>query len=154
MIMFQGRIKDILTYLVKRMLFQSDKTLTEEVIVEELLEKGFDMEEIEEALEMLSEIDTIEAHFSDLPASDSSIRVLSDYERHRLSLEAQGAIAMLAHFRVLSAQQVDELIDDVMSLPYPEISREDIIEKAVSMISKEEGVLPAIYLLKFLKGGD
>jgi len=152
--MFQGRIKDILTYLVKRMLFQSDKTLTEEVIVEELLEKGFDMEEIEEALEMLSEIDTIEAHFSDLPASDSSIRVLSDYERHRLSLEAQGAIAMLAHFRVLSAQQVDELIDDVMSLPYPEISREDIIEKAVSMISKEEGVLPAIYLLKFLKGGD
>jgi len=78
MIMFQGRIKDILTYLVKRMLFQSDKTLTEEVIVEELLEKGFDMEEIEEALEMLSEIDTIEAHFSDLPASDSSIRVLSD----------------------------------------------------------------------------
>ncbi|MCD6508408.1 DUF494 family protein [Candidatus Poribacteria bacterium] len=152
--MFQGRIKDILTYLVKRMLFQSDKTLTEEVIVEELLEKGFDMEEIEEALEMLSEIDTIEAHFSDLPASDSSIRVLSDYERHRLSLEAQGAIAMLAHFRVLSAQQVDELIDDVMSLPYPEISREDIIEKAASMISKEEGVLPAIYLLKFLKGGD
>jgi uncharacterized protein Smg (DUF494 family) len=152
--MFQGRIKDILTYLVKRMLFQADKTLTEDVIVEELLEKGFDIEEIEEALEMLSEIDTIEAHFSDLPASDGSIRVFDEYERHRLSLEAQGIIATLSHFGILSAQQVDELIDETMSLPSPEISREEIIEHAVSMISREEGILPAVYLLKFLRGGD
>lgn len=148
--MLQERIKDILTYLVKKMLFHPDKLITEDTIVEELLEKGFDIEEIEEALDMLSEIETIEAHFSDLPASSESIRVLDDYERHRLDLEAQGVIATIAYYSIMTPQQLDELIDRAMSLSARSIGKDEIIGQAVAMISEEQGILSASYLLSFL----
>ena len=152
--MTQGRIRDILTYLVKRMLHRTDKTLTEDVIIEELLQKGFNMEEIEEALEILSEIGSIEAHVSESPPSSDSLRVLDDYERHRFSLEAQGLLITLSYFKLLSPQQIDELIDRSMSLKAAEITKEELINQVVMMISEEEGIAPTVYLLRFLMGED
>lgn len=151
--MTEGRIRDILTYLVKKVLGQADKTLTEDVIIEELLRKGFDVEEIEEALEILSEIGSIEAHISESPPSPGSFRVLDEHERYRLSLDAQGVLLTLSYFGILPPRRIDELIDRVMSLNKAEITREDVIDQAVSILM-EEGISPTSYLLKFLSGKE
>lgn len=136
----QERIYEILTFLLKKILSNEKQPVNEKLVTQDLVDKGFEIEEIKEAFRILEN-----AQHSDMKEDNHfrSFRVFNDYEKFRLSLDAQGALILLEQFGIFTPYQLEEIIDEVMSLDVPEITQREVAFIAMEIIAESGGGIAA-----------
>ncbi len=109
-----------------------------------LLEKGYTEKDIEEAVEWISEfIDRTDAKAGDkqnLLTNKSALRMLNGFEKKMFSSEAHGFLLQIQKLGLVSASQIEQIIDRCMMIGMEGISLEEV--KAVTvqfLIGKETG---------------
>ncbi len=104
---------EIISLLIKKMLNEDDIIIEEEVI-EELLDLGYDIQDIDEAFELIySGTDIIEAenfHVCDLKEKSFYNRIFTLSEKLYLPIEIQGLLLKLLSSNLLSFKECEEVI--------------------------------------------
>ena len=109
-----GRVMEILNFLIKLILKDESPAQNEAGIIQELLEKGYTPTEIETAFGLIFSASE-ETEEDDKPSlgrvhSYRPYRVLNYEERLKLSLEAQGFLTSLVEAGLLERGELEELL--------------------------------------------
>lgn len=151
----QERIYEVLTFLLKRIL-KGKQSIDQKLVTQDLIDKGFEIDEIREAFEILE--GTKQLNINNESNIFSSFRVLSDYEKFNFSPDAQGALIILEQFGVFSIYQLEEVIDRAMSFDLPEVTKREVTFAAMEVIAESNGITAAKDIWKFferdIEGGD
>jgi len=137
----QERIYEILTFLLKKFFSKEKQMLDQNLITQDLVEKGFEIDEIQEAFKILESTKPLEVKENEFPCK--SFRMFSDYEQFRLSLDAQGALILLEQMGIVNQYQLEDIIDRVLSIDLPEITRREIALIAIEVVAESSGVIVA-----------
>jgi len=137
----QERIYEILTFLLKKILSKEKQEINQKLITQDLVDKGFKIDEIQEAFKILTNTKHLYMKEENLP--HKSFRVFNDYEEFRLSLDAQGALILLEQFGIVTPYQLEEIIDRVLSINLPEITKREVAYVAMEVIAESAGLTVA-----------
>lgn len=137
----QERIYEILTFLLKRILSKENQTMNHKLITHDLLDKGFEIGEIQEAFEILASTKHLDIEEENLPCE--SFRMFNDYEKFRFSIDAQGALILLEQFGIVTPYQLEEIIDTALSINLPEITKREVAFVAMQVIAESAGIIVA-----------
>ena len=91
----------------------------------ELLRAGFEEPNVDRAFEWLDELNESD-HPSTRPQNSNAMRVFSDSESVRLGVDAVGYLMHLQHIGILSAAQLEVVLDRLMALGDADIDMEQI----------------------------
>jgi Smg protein len=119
-------VLDVLMYLFEAFAdADTDPEPDRNVLRGELLRAGFEEPNVDRAFEWLDELNE-----NDLPATGSpyanAVRVFSDSESMRLGVDAVGYLMHLQHLEILSAAQLEIVLDRLMALGEADIDMEQI----------------------------
>jgi uncharacterized protein Smg (DUF494 family) len=124
--MMNERIKEIIDYIMDL----DPGELRESAIVQEELEGlGYNRFEIRQAFRMLDVGAAASDQFPD-PAARSASRVLGEFEKHGLSVAAQGYLINLRRLGVVSEMQLSMMIDYAAFEFAPPVSLDEVKELA------------------------
>jgi uncharacterized protein Smg (DUF494 family) len=130
--MINDRIKEIIEYMMKLdpgELYESGR------VQEELEDLGYNRFEIRQALRMLD----VAATASDHPAESSGrpgSRVLGEFEKHALSVAAQGYLIGLHRLGFVSEMQLSLIIENAAFEFTPPVSLDEVKELAARYIAE------------------
>lgn len=147
----QERIYEILTFLLKKILNSARQPIDQKLVTQDLVDKGFEIDEIQKALRILESTSQLDIREDDIP---KSIRVLNDYEKFRFSLDAQGALIILEQFGIFTPYQLEEVIDRALSLNVPEISKREVAFVAMEVIAESNGIIAAKDIWDFFEDSE
>lgn len=147
----QERIRHILTYLVRRMLYSSEEVLDQDVLMDDLMEQGYDEEEIEQALELLASMQNIEVQVRQKARHPRSYRLLAEDERARFDRRSQGLIIELQHFGIVDPEQLEEIIEKSLALNTRRITHHDVLLITTGVVAETSGPLNATHVWHFLQ---
>ena len=109
-----NKIIEIVSFLIQRMLNDEEILLEEEEIIQELLELGYNIQDIDEAFELIyNGTDIIEAEniqFEDLERIPYYNRIFTMAEKLYLPLRIQGLILRLMFSNLLTSKENEEII--------------------------------------------
>ncbi|MDH3589307.1 MAG: DUF494 domain-containing protein [Gammaproteobacteria bacterium] len=91
----------------------------------ELLRAGFEEPNVERAFKWLDELNENDSPHTRTPTADA-LRVFSDSESSRLGVDAVGYLMHLQHIGILSAPQLEVVLDRLMALGDTDIDMEQI----------------------------
>ncbi|MFP4660990.1 MAG: DUF494 family protein [Halanaerobiales bacterium] len=107
-------IIEIVSFLIQRMLNDEDILLEEEEIIEELLGLGYNIQDIDQAFELIyNGTDIIEAEniqFDDLEKIPYYNRIFTTAEKLYLPLDIQGLIIKIMFSKLLTTRENEEII--------------------------------------------
>ncbi|QTL98436.1 DUF494 family protein [Iocasia frigidifontis] len=116
-------VMEIIGLLIRMMLKDENHFIKEEEIIQNLLEEGYDIQDIDEAFELIyhgTEIIDEEKNKLDESNRDSFYnRVFSQSERMYLSFELQGLIKRMLFLNLLTPGESEEIIIRVIQDSYP-----------------------------------
>lgn len=116
-------VMEIIGLLIRMMLRDENHFKKEEEIIQNLLEEGYDIQDIDEAFELIYHgTEIINEEKSKLDESNENSfynRVFSQSERMYLSLELQGLIKKMLFLNVLTPGESEEIILRVIQDSYP-----------------------------------
>src|SRR5512139_495703 len=124
--MMKENVLDVLMYLFENYMDDGPEfSPDQESLTVELTQAGFPRSEVNKAFEWLEGLSTLRDR-SDLPTGgrSQSLRVFSDSEQQKISLEARGFILFLERSGVLDSHTRELVIDRVMALDTDEIDGE------------------------------
>ncbi|PNU21357.1 hypothetical protein C2E25_02035 [Geothermobacter hydrogeniphilus] len=113
--------------LIAQYVMEEPELFNERDIVEQLLEEGFEAEEIDAAfswMERLSFVD--ERRPGDLGLSEPTYRVFTGEETQQISCEARGFLVRLRALGILNDDLQEEIIDKAVQLSEDEVSLKEI----------------------------
>ena len=112
--MINDQVIQIIGLLIQRMLNNEEITLEEEVIIQELLEMGYDIHAIDQAFELIyNSTEIIEAeniNGTSFERVSSYNRVFTVIERLYLPLDLQGLLRKLMQLNLLTPQEHEAII--------------------------------------------
>src|SRR6516164_7456010 len=117
--MATGSVLDILIYVFDRyMLVETPAVPRREHLARDLERAGFAPAKVERALDWVADLAFREERPlpTEAGARANSVRVFSDGELMRLSTECRGLLLSLARARVLTAQQLEIVIERMLAL--------------------------------------
>jgi Smg protein len=111
---------DVIMYLFESYM-QIDQTvdISAHQLTDQLLEEGFQKNDINKALAWLDNLSSLQQQNSQnnaLPAKETSQRIYSDIEQQRLNSDCRGYIAYLEQAKILNTYTREVVIDCAMSL--------------------------------------
>ena len=123
------RIQNIVNFIVKEIMKEKDISQAEKDIVEGLLERGYNFEEIDNAFcWIFSKLKTS----SEQKINRKPLRILSNQENYKLTENARSLLLQLYHYNYLSYEQ----FESVLSLIMVDVSDEVDIELLTRLISE------------------
>ncbi len=126
--MMKENVLDVLMYLFENYMDDGPEfSPDQESLTVELTQAGFPRSEVNKAFEWLEGLSTLRDR-SDTPTGGrrQSLRVFSDSEQQKISLEARGFILFLERTGVLDSHTRELVIDRVMALDTDEIDGEQL----------------------------
>jgi len=114
--------------IIAQYVFEKRDLMSEGNIIQELLDTGFDLEEINAAfhwIENLS-VDNVQPGDGESETREGATRVFTPEERRALSLEAQGLLMKMRNMGMLSCDEMEEIIGQVMSVEEDGISFQEL----------------------------
>lgn len=122
-------VLDVLMYLLDRYADDDVPEQDREVLSEELSEAGFDSLEVDNAFAWLASLGEPEQEGDDAPecrpwSVSGSMRVFSEPECRRLTVEARGFVTLLERSAVVDTASIERVIDRAMALDTDEIDAE------------------------------
>jgi len=128
------RVLTIVSLIAQYILEEKDLTSSEHEIVEQLLEYGFEAEEIDAAFSWMEDR-SLPADTSTPPAMAlAAQRIFSAQEKRALSLEARGFLIRLRNLGLLDTGTEEEIIQSALELVEDEVSLEEIRHLAALLI--------------------
>jgi len=125
------RLKEILDYLMD---LEPGDLRDASLVQEELEDMGYTRFEIRQAFRML-DFGADAADRSPAPESRGGSRVLSDYEKHTLSVPAQGYLLRCRRLGWISEMQLCAIIDNAAFECVPPVSLEEVRELASRFVT-------------------
>jgi uncharacterized protein Smg (DUF494 family) len=125
------RIKEIIEYIMD---LEPGELKEPELVQDELEELGYSRFEIRQAFRMLD----FGSDVADRPPTNGSrpgSRVLSEFEKHMLSIPAQGYLLNLYRLGWISELQLSSIIDNAAFECYPPVSLDEVRELAYRFVS-------------------
>ena len=114
--------------IIAQYVFEKRDLLSDANIIQELLDTGFDLEEINAAfhwIENLS-VDNVKHNDEESETREGSTRVFTPEEKRTLSVEAQGLLMKMRAMGMLSCDEMEEIIGQVMSVEEDSISFQEL----------------------------
>ena len=114
----RNRILEIVVFLMDFMREHSEQQAAPDDISLELKDMGYSEQEIDTAYNwFLEQFNTsIEEYYADFPENGSSIRILTNEERHQLSAEAYGFLLKLLNNQIIDPEQFESILERVVLL--------------------------------------
>jgi uncharacterized protein Smg (DUF494 family) len=142
------RVIEIVSYIMKQVLFQGDNICSERDLVDALVQQGFCPEEIEQAFKLLyslpntlkSEIEEL-AELSDLK---DGYRIFSPTEQKKLSVTCQGEILRLFNCSLLTLNELEKVLAEALLMDTNEVGLKDLEQILYKVIADEERLLMII----------
>ena len=120
---------DILIYLFEHYLVEQTEEfvqLDNQKLTGELLEVGFEKQEIDQAFSWLDELIAGSDKSLDSFSPVATLRIFSKQEKARIPLEAQSLIMRLEQAGILELSTRELVIDRLMALDYQAVDMEDV----------------------------
>lgn len=98
-------------------------------IIEMLIKKGHSLNDINDAFELISilpEIITPGEAFKMQARQEKVKRALTQIEKHKLSMEAQGFLLRAINSSLITDDEIEEILSEVVEATVPEISVSDL----------------------------
>ena len=140
--MATGSVLDILIYVFDRyMLVEAPTVPRREQLARDLERAGFAPAKVERALDWVADLAFREERPlpTEAGARANSVRVFSDGELMRLSTECRGLLLSLARARVLTAQQLEIVIERMLALDADEPDTEQLKWVVLMVLSSQPG---------------
>ena len=119
-------VLDVLTYMFESYFEEADAMFNREVLLEELVEVGFEHSDVEKAFNWLADLPTSNEDIQLSSPGHASMRLFNPWEVKKLDLECQGYLLNLEQIGVLTAASRELIIDRVMALEADEINIEQL----------------------------
>jgi uncharacterized protein Smg (DUF494 family) len=132
------RIKEIIEYIMD---LEAGELKSPEVVQDELESLGYSRFEIRQAFRML-DFGSMSTDHAPAPDSRVGSRVLSDFEKHMLSIPAQGYLLNLYRLGWISEPQLSSIIDNAAFECCPPVSLDEVKELAYRFVSDLPEDLP------------
>jgi Smg protein len=140
--MTTGSVLDILIYVFDRyMLVEAPAVPRREHLARDLERAGFAPAKVERALDWLTDLAFGQERESEAAdsAQERGVRVFSDGELMRLSTECRGLLLTLERARVLTAQQLETVIERMLALDADEPDTEQLKWVVLMVLSSQPG---------------
>ena len=145
--MATGSVLDILIYVFDRyMLVETPAVPRREHLARDLERAGFAPAKVERALDWVADLAFREERPlpTEAGARANSVRVFSDGELMRLSTECRGLLLSLARARVLTAQQLEIVIERMLALDADDPDTEQLRWVVLMVLSSQPGYESAV----------
>jgi Smg protein len=138
--MMTGSVLDILIYVFDRyMLEETPEVPQREHLARDLQHAGFAPDNVERALDWLTDLAFGQERPPPASEDASGVRVFTDSERARLSPECQGLLLRLERARVLTPPQREIVIERMLALDADEPDTEQLKWVVLMVLSSQPG---------------
>ena len=120
-------VLDVLTYMFESYFYEeADTMFNRDTLLEELVEVGFEHQNVEKAFDWLADLPNSYEEFKLTSPERSSIRLYDQRESKKIDLNCQGYLFSLEQMGILNSASRELVIDRVMALETDEISIEQL----------------------------
>lgn len=120
-------VLDVLTYMFESYFYEeADTMFNRDTLLEELVEVGFEHQNVEKAFDWLADLPNSYEEFKLTSPEQSSIRLYDQRENKKIDLNCQGYLFSLEQMGILNSASRELVIDRVMALETDEISIEQL----------------------------
>ncbi|HKL12019.1 MAG TPA: DUF494 family protein [Halanaerobiales bacterium] len=114
------KIFDILSYLIEELLNSGDDVVDQEDLISELVDKGYEIEDIDEAFQLIFEKPEIIEHNDIEGISEDNFlnRVFTIQEKMYLPKEHRGLIKRLLLMNVMTIKETEEVVNKIIQNVY------------------------------------
>jgi Smg protein len=138
--MMTGSVLDILIYVFDRYMLNETPDVPErENLARDLEQIGFAPDNVERALDWLTDLAFGHEQSQPAPATQHGVRVFTDSELARLSTECRGLLLTLENARVLTPQQREIVIERMLALDADEPDTEQLKWVVLMVLSSQPG---------------
>jgi uncharacterized protein Smg (DUF494 family) len=142
------RVIEIVSYIMKQVLFQGDNICSERDLVEALVQLGFNPEEIEQAFKLLYSLpNTLKSNIeelSELSDLEEGHRIFSPTEQKKLSITCQGEILRLVNSSLLTINELEKVLTEALQMETNEVGLKELEQILYKVIVDEERLLMII----------
>lgn len=119
-IYMREKIFDILSYLIEELLNSGDEVVDQEDLINELREKGYELEDIDEAFQLIFEKPEIIEHSDIEGISEERFlnRVFTLQEKMYLPKEHRGLIKRLLMMNIITIKETEEVVNKIIQNVY------------------------------------
>ncbi|MFO7814854.1 MAG: DUF494 family protein [Halanaerobiales bacterium] len=116
----RDKIYDILNYLIEELLNSGDEVVDQEDLINDLVDMGYEMEDIDEAFQLIFEKpEMIEGRDLESVSEDKFLnRVFTVQEKMYLPKEHRGLIKKLLLMNVLTIKETEEVVNKIIQNVY------------------------------------
>lgn len=118
-----GKVGEIIAHLIRQFLHDEFPVSDEETMVQSLVRKGYSLEDIDAAFELIF---LAPEQFAARRPLECSFRVFSDLERAKLSVEARGLLLFLCEAGMLRAWELEAVLLEAAQMEAPEVGLKDV----------------------------
>ena len=115
-------VLDVLTYMFESYFEETDAMFNRDMLVEELIEVGFEHSEVEKAFNWLADLPTSHEDLSLISPKQTTTRIYSPVEAKKLDSNCQGYLLELEQMQILTPASRELVIDRLMALEADEIT--------------------------------
>jgi Smg protein len=138
--MMTGSVLDILIYVFDRYMLNETPDVPErENLARDLEHAGFAPDNVERALDWLTDLAFGHGQAQPAPVTHNGVRVFTDSELARLSTECRGLLLTLDNARVLTPQQREIVIERMLALDADEPDTEQLKWVVLMVLSSQPG---------------
>jgi uncharacterized protein Smg (DUF494 family) len=142
------RVIEIVSYIMKQVLFQGDNICSVRDLVDALVQQGFNPEEIEQAFKLLyslpNALKTNVEELSQLSDIKEGHRIFSPTEQKKLSVTCQGEILRLFNCSLLSLSELEKVLAEALQMETTEVGLKELEQILYKVIGDEERLLMII----------
>ncbi|HEX3044662.1 MAG TPA: DUF494 family protein [Bacillota bacterium] len=139
------RVIEIVNFVMKQIFFNGDKGLSEQDLIESLVELGYSLQEIEIAFKILyslpssikSKVEAI-GEFMDVK---EGVRVFSQEERKKLSVSCRAEILRLRNCSLITLAELEEILGSAVQNEFGEVGLKELESILHKVIMDEERLL-------------
>lgn len=119
-------VLDVLTYMFESYFEETDAIFNRDMLVEELVEVGFEHSEVEKAFNWLADLPTSHEDLSLSSPTLATTRIYSSTENKKLDIHCQGYLLELEQMQILTPASRELVIDRLMALEADEITLDQL----------------------------
>jgi uncharacterized protein Smg (DUF494 family) len=142
------RVIEIVSYIMKQVLFQGENICSERDLVDALVQQGFHSEEIDQAFKLLYSLpNALKAdieELAELSDIEDGYRILSPIEQKKISVTCQGEILRLFNNALLTLNELERVLAEALRMETNEVGLKDLEQILYKVIRDEERLLMII----------